>query len=824
MKMELRRGTLVLSKKGSPGIEMDGRHMNPARSELSQTIVDRLKQLNGTEVEFEIVNGQPKQVREVGREFLPPTKSDAALKYDPREKRGNKTMSNQSQKRTEERQKPDFHNPYNFIPAPPRKKDDPDLGDHTPIDQDQFHSDRFSGRIRVSMEAMTPLLVPDSAPGQFDENNDKHKTFNLLKGSNKKPLIPSSSIRGMLRSAYEAVTNSRFGRFPKKDHEKRLAYRMKPTDGLQLIPARIENGAIQLLTGTSSIKQDGTPDGPQYAAWLPRYRGDRKVTSMPYTKKYSNNILPKYGEEVDCLVELVENTFNNFEFWSVIKIEKAKSLAPSLTFADKDRFRESRKYKSKGEIRQIRGFVCVTNANIERKHDERVFFFSPSKHSSQKSFQIKMAHREKWRELIENSQDIHQAELKKRDDKKEGYDQYIIGDPARPAFSRHVYKKEVKELQEGTLCYVRLTKAQDDVEALFPVMIAREFYQTSPWKLLDTSLLPASALSELSPADRVFGWVSGDSERLKDDDKKTSVRGLLRVGPVTCTSQEAGASEKFSSEGVPLAILAAPKPQQGRFYVAKSKYGEAQDDGQPKDKVGYSLEKGLRGRKVYLHHKGLPTNYWKEPMEDQGPWQEYRRPKKGGSEQRDDQNRSICGWVKPGCCFEFDIHVANLSKVELGALLYLLQLPEQHYHRFGGGKPLGFGSIRLSVNVCELLTGAALKERYNSWSSSHATDTISDDAIVEYKAAVTRAYAKPGETFNKISFIKGFLQACQGFDDKLPIHYPRATHDGHPGPPHPDGESFKWFVENDRGPGYVLGNLSEDKGLPTLLDSRANRY
>jgi len=817
MKMELRRGTLVLSKKGSPGIEMDGRHMNPARSELSQTIVDRLKQLNATEVEFEIVNGQPKQVREVGGEFLPPTKSDVALKYDPRKKSGNRTMSSQSQKRTEKPQKPDFHNPYNFIPAPPRTIDDPDLGDHTPIDQAQFHSDRFSGRIRVSMEAITPLLVPDSAPGHFDENNDKHKTFNLLKGSDEKPLIPSSSIRGMLRSAYEAVTNSRFGRFPKKDHEKRLAYRMKPTDGLQLIPALIDNGSIHLLTGTSSIHPDGSPDGPQYAAWLPRYSQKNKSTGTPYTIKYSDGSLPKHGDKVVCEVNLVMHRSNKFKYWKVEKIEKLETKN-SECFVE-----------SQNEHRKIRGWVCVTNANIKNKHDERVFFADPSKFDKERSFPITDTHRNKWSELIENYQTIHEDELKKRADNNVPYDRYISSDPGRTAWSRHVYTKSEKELQDGTLCYARLTDNQVAVEALFPVMIARELYNVSPWDLLHPSLRPASTFSELSPADRVFGWVHNESGKTQDKNHKTSVRGLLRVGPVICTSPEADAIEELSTEGVPLAILAAPKPQQGRFYVAKSKYGEAQDNRLPKDKVGYSSEKGLRGRKVYPHHKGLPTNYWKELMEyrtqqEQEPWQEYRRPKKGGSEQRDDQNRSIRDWVKPGCCFEFDIHVTNLSKVELGALLYLLQLPEQHYHRFGGGKPLGFGSIRLSVNVCELLTGAALKERYNSWSSSHATDTISDDAIAEYRDAVKRAYAQRGDDFEKISFITAFLQASRGFNDRLPIHYPRATHDGLPGPPHPDGESFKWFVENDRGPGYVLGNLSEDKGLPTLLDSRANRH
>lgn len=53
--------------------------------------------------------------------------------------------------------------------------------------------------------------------------------------------------------------------------------------------------------------------------------------------------------------------------------------------------------------------------------------------------------------------------------------------------------------------------------------------------------------------------------------------------------------------------------------------------------------------------------------------------------------------------------------------------------------------------------------------------------------------------------------------DDRPIHYPRATADGKPGPPSPDGEFFKWFVANEKdGARYALRDLVSDEGLPTL--------
>jgi CRISPR-associated protein (TIGR03986 family) len=839
--MTLERGKLVISKKGKPQIEIEGKLFNPAQGELSQTILERLTQFNGAEVEFEREQGLPKRIREFGGEFDSPT-----ITMFTQEKNLFKGYHREIQSRAQGVQmdreadfrKRDFHNPYNFVPAPPRITDDPDLGDHGPVTQDRFHPSRITGRIRVGMRAITPLLVPD--PENVHEDKG-HKTFDLLKGSDEKPLIQSSSIRGMLRSAYEALTNSRLGHFPKKEHSKRLAYRMEAKDGLQLIPARIENGQIYLLTGTSSTRRDGSPEGHQYAAWLPRYRGRDKVTNTNYTMKYQDNRLPQHGEEVDCLVELIQHHRWNrnqhvpdFKYWRVGSISKADDSLRTIVQIRSERREGHSWHESLGQIRQIRGWVCITNANIDRKHDERVFFISPSESVVQVSFPLTETHRRKWQELIENYQDIHQDELKKRDDNKEAYYQYLDRDPGRTAWSRHVYTKADKELQEGTLCYVRLSKDRQNLDALFPVMIARQLYSSSPWELLHSSLRPASKISELSPADRVFGWVQADSEKpleVMQEKKPKAVHGLLRVGKVSCESSVGEAIEVFSGEGVPLAILAAPKPQQGRFYVAKSQNGEAQRNGLSKLEAGYSLEKGLRGRKVYPHHhhNSLSESHWKDPMKDrtqdkQGPWQEYRRPDSG--KPPDEQNRSICGWVKPGCCFVFDIHVTNLSKVELGALLYLLHLPENYFHRFGGGKPLGFGSVRLQVIDCDLTTGEDLRERYATWVSERKPDTISEDAVAAFKEAVQRTYGQNhDEGVENISFIRAILRACQGFDDSLPIHYPRATDSGRPSHPNPNGESFKWFVANEKnGSGYALGDLADDNGFPTLQDPKSQNH
>lgn len=586
--MAVERGKLVLSKKGRPLIEVDGKQFNPAHGEVSQSLLDNLKDCDGKEVEFEHVGGQPKKVREVGGSFIPSQPDVSAGDRDRRRRgRGGGFQPGRPQERQERRERdmprhqPDFHNPYNFVPAPPRNTSDPDLGNQPPVDQDVFLANRYSGSIRVKMTAKTPLLVPDTERAQESANG--HKTFPLRVGADGKPLIPASSVRGMLRSAYETVTNSRFSRFS-ESHKQKLKFRQ--------------------------------------------------------------------------------------------------------------------------------------NQRPFRKVD----------------------------------------------------------------------------------------------------------YESSAWDLLHESLRPAASIDQLSPADRVFGWVKVDADTgPRSRGEGVAARGLLHVGPVRCTSGTADAVEQFAAPGVPLAILSAPKPQQGRFYVARSPNGEAQQNGLSKQDAGYSAGKGLRGRKVYPHQHTLPDGHWDDPTKDRTQqahgapthYQEYRRPRKNDQEH---QNRSILGWVKPGAEFSVDFHVQNLSAVELGALLWLLDLRDDCFFRLGGGKPLGFGSVRLEIESCDLRTGNSLRERYSSWLDGSTPGDPRQRAEDLFRQAVARGYPPSASRgFDDVSFIRAFLHSCRGHGDNLPTHYPRATADGQPGPPSPDGESFKWFDANETdGARYALPDLATDGGLPTL--------
>lgn len=425
-------------------------------SKLKQELVDKL---NGRQVEFDEVGGQPKKVRPKGEPFVaastpPPTQSF----QQPRGSHQHGQQGRAPQGHRQPQQRPPairgaFHNPYNFVPALPRDGITGELGDHEPIGHYVLHPDRFTGVIRVKLTVKTPLLVPDAA--NADDHPNDHKSFPLRLDAEGKPYIPPTSIKGMLRAAYEAVTNSRLAVFP--GHDRKLGYRMATQEGLGLIPARVENGRLTLLPGTSTISTNG-PQGPMYAAWLPRYhRGQVSRNAV----RYSNNQLPAHRDEVECWVELIQHwrwdRRNNrhqqdFQYWRVREIvPRGQPLGPQPT-ASQDLGRQNGRsyHQPAGRLMRITGHVCITNANIDRKHDERVFFTS-----SHQSAAITLSEQDgcDWETLILNYQQEHAEEIRQ-------------GRTSPPAlanseWSRQIVgingqKAEEAALSNGTLLYAQV--------------------------------------------------------------------------------------------------------------------------------------------------------------------------------------------------------------------------------------------------------------------------------------------------------------------------------------------------------------------------------
>lgn len=55
--------------------------------------------------------------------------------------------------------------------------------------------------------------------------------------------------------------------------------------------------------------------------------------------------------------------------------------------------------------------------------------------------------------------------------------------------------------------------------------------------------------------------------------------------------------------------------------------------------------------------------------------------------------------IKPGVKFRFRIRFENLDPIELGALLFVLNPPDNLRHKLGMGKPVGLGSVKISTKL-----------------------------------------------------------------------------------------------------------------------------
>jgi len=740
----------------------------------------------GIEIDLDLDHGKPKRIRVKGSPFLDRTASGASSHANL---------------------KPAFHNPYNFIPTPPRRIEDPVLGDSEYLpshpDHGVFQADRISGTIRVRVTTVTPMLLPDAGAARSLNNgkDNGHKSYPVREDSKGRAALHPASLKGMLRAAFEAVTNSRFPPTAPWDHK--LAYRAEARVTVQpaIVTGVTENSLeIKILRARW---QNSPAKLKRFGKYFDRKQAPPSDKGMAsFALRYPDGSIPVNGEHV--LVQVDEKGW----------VTQVRRFEPGQS----GRWRE--------------GWVLATGPNFSTKVAERVFVISPDEDDELfledgKAREVKKL----WSDLIRDYQTHHVKDLQNRALDNRNPEDYLGDKPGETGWSIHIHDKSAVNLTPGKCVYIE--RIGDRITGLYPVSISRKLFPFAPNDLQDKSLRTAAHLGELSPADRVFGWVSPGgllpSNTMEIPGGKKGYpaearawKGCLRVKNITCLTEHP--IEKFPGNGLPLNILGQPKPQQARFYCASNRNGDPLAPKTDIAKVGYQANAGLRGRKVYPHQNGIPANHWNNPTEDrtqisQGGWfQEYRRSGSNKAKERDSQNRTIQGWVRQGTVFEAEIQVQNLSRAELGCLLWLASLPDGHYLRLGGGKPFGFGSVKLSINMDEtrLGTGTDWAGYYSLRDGEPERDMST--CVDDFKVAVSKAFQKP---FDSVPYIASFLRSCTGFDDRLPVHYPRIRRPGFsngPVPPDPEGKSYEWFVENNRvgGLGFPLPSILKDTGLPLL--------
>lgn len=689
-----------------------------------------------------------------------------------------------------------FLNPYNFVrPLDKPRRENHVLGDCTPPPHDRYVDGLLTGRITCTVTAKTPLFISDSHAVEVSPN--QHKTFRFFECEGK-PAIPASSLRGMIRSMFEAITNSCFTVLS----DKKLSKHVASGNANRLVPARVEkvNGEfmLRLLPGTNQANPAGLPRGaPQYAAWIKLYSPMRgNLTAManpdsPYAER-SMLSLPsgmRHGSPCAVIVDRMNHPprrtrsgrmFGQFSFWNVVHIAASRGALP----------------RSQPGQKVVDGWLCVTNQNIENKHDERVFFAD----GNARLLPLDESVVEDYEDLIEDYQDRHRDDIEKRRKRGQPISEPIPGSRKDAGLSRFIVDQQERYMRDGALVYAMLTGTSESLSVGFiaPVSIPRVGYGQSIGDRLDPGvpsmrsyLHKCRCYDQLCPACRLFGWVygTGDPKEPKlEANERSAYAGRIRLTHATPVD---GKVQQRRQPSI-LSILSTPKPTTTQFYLLKNN--------KPDGYVDYDDPGArLRGRKFYRHHGDEPSKHRNG----------YEYERVGGTS--DDQNRTVHGVVEKGSLFEFELEFENLHSLELGALLWALELEPRMNHRLGYGKPLGLGSVKLDVTGVELLEP---QTRYSDLSSAGWKHPID-------KGAFLKVYT---DLFNEAMCIqygaafKDLLKELKALlsDPCLDaIHYPRQDPE-----PTEEGENFKWFVGNKRRDEPIPLDLSADDAGLLLMDER----
>lgn len=673
-----------------------------------------------------------------------------------------------------------FLNPYNFVSIPDRAALPEELRDGPPAGHDRYRRDRWTGSIPITLTTRTPLLLPDHA--QAAANSDGGEVpppMPVRVDQDGRPMLSMSAVKGVLRSAYEVITNSRFGVFT--GHDEQLAIRGMP-DTKRLKPALVIARDVEKKTAKiywvesltplhdiqTPLPLTATSIEPQPAVWLPASEA----------KNYED------GDKLEAWLYLAhhQNRRNSFWVWRAFHIGRPGTMSTTApTAVPHRRLLSNQKLSNHPFIRVIGRLHCTDStfpAGGHRKHDERLVVeevLTPDNAHLQPGEQV--IGKELiagWQAVIDSFVQAHEGEP----------------EPAKK-YGTYVHRpRRWRCLPEGRTLHVELDE-NGTISALYPAMIGRKPFPGAPEVSLPQPHHPATSRDELSPADRVFGWV-----RHGADKAGVAHRGHLRVeagdrGP------DASAVETLPFP-LPLATLNSPKPSQFLFYLA-NKDGAPLHGKRKEPNEGYSENPGerwLRGRKVYLTHRdvlaGAPASekYWElsgdvttaqKPLTGNGRrYREYVAPK----DFKDKVTMTVTEWVKPGTEFTVLLRIDNLSRIELAALLWLLDLPDGAALQLGLGKPLGFGAVRVAADWdnIRLFTGDQVRARYESLSSAPDPEPLefAQNLIGEYDRLLSDHLAQVRAEF---------LAAATGFPD-VPVHYPRAH-------PEPEAESYKWWVAND---------------------------
>lgn len=711
-----------------------------------------------------------------------------------------------------------FHNPYHFIPLNkpvidnwPEAKPETLKADRQ--GHDQYHTDKFSGRIVCRLTTKTPLFI--GAQTKSFTNNRKPseaKPFKL----NGKHAIPATSLRGMLSSLFESISNSNF----RVLHPEKYSMRKNHRKGLSAMGRiKFENNkpVLQPLTLPTLFK--------------------RKQYKIPENWRHVfKNLTPLkvYFHSTDRSFSYNELYYMDLHNIKLSKKTEEITNDPDLRFPSKDenkdcligqRYRNKKIHVQKQNDLTSGWIRTLIDPCRELPKDVQHHVFLPDTTGQLDPLEIPDGVIARFEILADQA--LESMHLKEND-KLKSINSILpytpIGRNNDANFQMRVGKDTTcykTRLKEGDIVFFDINKDGKITEISFS-SIWRQGIERNGEFLTSADLLAKHCIhllpfgmsnrcKNLSPVEQLFGVVedreskkSDKTDNLSKDDQAFGYTGKARIGfgttdPATIISTESPITLKELSSPKPPSPALYLKPKNSDGYLSKT------------DVASQGNTTTLRGRKYYLH--ALRQNGDVAKLTENGqiqndgclPW------KSKYDSQNDDGNkrRVRIEPIKKGNYFYFEIDFNNLDATELAQLCATLQPTPEFEHRLGMGKPLGLGSVKIEplglflINRHQRYTtdGTNCDRYHRFWLKGGNVDQDWPEYLRQNVVTVNCSQAF-NHTFDKL-VQKGLAgtdadikRALQLLGDPqyigVPVHYPIARNGTL------ENKHFEWFGKNDK--------------------------
>lgn len=569
--------------------------------------------------------------------------------------------------------------PYNFVPLPERvvPAETVPVGDqagHPQLPrQDCYLPGRHHGRIVCTLTSESPLYVRsgyspeafaaygNTAFHQLTPEQQAERAAFFSYGGNT-PVIPGSSLRGMLRALVEIVSYGKMERVM----ERKLFYRsvrdpsyqqefVERLPGLTTVAPHLAAPCYRTKIRAGFLRRQ--PDGTYVIEectmaridhHAPNPRGLARIPAIPGQPLMLGagpNRRPNPAYQNGEIYVICDPTEQDYFF-------PANGRHPNLYL----RFRGVREANFNTDTLPVaQRATLVITGHMQHKHMEFVFL-----HDHLHTHPISD-------ELIRRFEDDDQISAWQED-----------------AFPAGVGgRRRAGGLRDGEPVFFLLdaTDATRGVRFFGRAQLFRLPYGTEP-----LNFLPAEHRSTdlIDIAEAMFGFVRGKKVATG---QPQMVAGRIFVGDAHCCSGQENVW--LSNDPITPHILSSPKPTTFQHYLVQTsnQRPNLKHYGSP------GTATNLRGHKLYWHKGSVGQAALEHPGPDAALSSQQTRLRP----------------VRAGVRFSFSIDFENLSDVELGALLWVVRLCDdawqQAQHRgpyrlkLGMGKPLGMGALKLEHNL-----------------------------------------------------------------------------------------------------------------------------